>query len=77
MKIERTKIENSNMLTTAVETPAETQAKPSTEQILEETWLRENYLLSPDDVDRECLKSEFSSNSGVSQDSYPGVPLPC
>ena len=50
------------MLTTAVEIPAETQA---TEQILEETWLRENHLLSPDDVDRECASSEFSSNSGV------------
>src|SRR5713101_4688746 len=63
MKIERTnQIGNSHMLTTAVETPAETQA---TEQILEETWLRENHLLSPDDVDRECASSEFSSNSGV------------
>src|SRR5258708_2734712 len=73
MKIERTnQIENSNMLTTAVEVgppaveaPTETQVKPPTEQLLEETWLRENHLLSPDDVDRECAKSEFSSNSGV------------
>ncbi|HTQ61142.1 MAG TPA: AAA family ATPase [Candidatus Solibacter sp.] len=49
----------------AVEIPAEPQAKPSTEQILEETWLRENHLLSPDDVDRECAKSEFSSKNGI------------
>src|SRR5580700_4312491 len=77
MKIERTtKIENSNMLTTAVEVPLiETSAYNPTTTVEtavirlavepskeEEIWRIENNLLRPEDVDALCAHE--SSNSG-------------